>query len=96
MPKPTEPKTETDTVTTPVRNSSAYTRVVANTRLEVVNAKQNPNDVTQKVTKKWAVIAHNGNRKKLIGQSDKKYPAIDILLATEKLLKAAEAKKSDE
>ena len=90
-----KPTTEAEPVTTPVRRSSAYTRVVANTRLEVINVKQN--DAPSRAKKKWAVIAINGKRTTLIGQSDKKYPAIDILLATEKKLKAAEAdKKSDE
>tara|TARA_R110001592_G_scaffold322788_3_gene601796 strand:+ start:1753 stop:2037 length:285 start_codon:yes stop_codon:yes gene_type:complete len=90
-----KPTTEAEPVTTPVRRSSAYTRVVANTRLEVINVKQNAAPARAK--KKWAVIAINGKRTTLIGQSDKKYPAIDILLATEKKLKAAEAdKKSDE
>tara|TARA_R110001632_G_scaffold231312_1_gene369674 strand:- start:59 stop:355 length:297 start_codon:yes stop_codon:yes gene_type:complete len=89
-----KPTTEAEPVTTPVRRSSAYTRVVANTRLEVINVKQNPNDAPSRAKKKWAIIACNGNRTTLIGQSDKKYPAIDILLATEKKLKAAEADKA--
>jgi len=93
---PTEEQPKDETVATPVRRSSAYTRVVANTRLEVINTKQN--DAPARAKKKWAVVAINGKRTTLIGQTDKKYPAIDILLATEKKLKAAEAdkaKKSD-
>lgn len=88
-----KPTTEKEAVATPVRRSSAYTRVVANTRLEVVNTKQNAAPARAK--KKWAVLAINGKRTTLIGQSDKKYPAIDILLATEKKLKAAEADKKN-
>jgi len=75
-----------------VRVSSAYTRVVGNKTLNVINTKQTPGLPKKAYNKKWVVIQQNGNRMKVVGNSDKKYPAIDILLAAEKQLKAEAAK----
>lgn len=75
-----------------VRVSSAYTRVVGNVTLNVINTKQTPGLPKKAYNKKWVVIQMNGNRSKVVGNSDKKYPAIDILLAAEKQLKAEAAK----
>ena len=68
-------KIEEKTVKT--RVSSAYTRVVGNVKIDVVNTKQNPEGLPKKALQA------------------KKYPAIDILLAHEKILKAAAAKKDE-
>lgn len=83
-----------------VRVSSAYTRVVGTVKLDVVNTRQNPDQKTTRGKKKWEVIATNLNTNRVthVGTSDKKYPAIDILLNREKKLKAdaaEKAKKSD-
>lgn len=98
---PTKKPTETPAETTKkvVRVSSAYTRVVGTVRLDVVNTQQNKG--TNRGKKKWEVIATNlnTNRRTHVGMSDKKYPAIDVLLNREKKLKAdaaAKAKKNDE
>ena len=89
-----EKKTEEKIVKT--RVSSSYTRVVGNVRIDVINTKQNPENLSKKAaSKKWAVIATNGSRVSCIGVSDKKYPAIDILLSHEKVLKAEIAKKDE-
>lgn len=82
----------------PVRVSSAYTRVVGNKQFDVVNTKQQAGLPKKAYTKKWAVIRTTGNRRAVIGSTDKKYPAIDVLLAAEKVAKAeaAEAAKNDE
>lgn len=78
------------------RISSAYTRVVGNIKIDVVNAKQNPEGLPQRAkVQKWAVISRNGKKTTVVGTSSKKYPAIDILLAHEKILKAAAAKKDE-
>jgi len=78
------------------RVSSAYTRVVGNVKIDVVNTKQNPEGLPKKaLQKKWAVIATKNNRVSTIGTTTKKYPAIDILLAHEKILKAELAKKDE-
>ena len=91
------PKIENEKEMKMPRISSAYTRVVGNVKIDVVNAKQNPEGLPQKAkTQKWAVIARNGKKTTVIGTSSKKYPAIDILLAHEKILKAEIAKKSEE
>ena len=87
-------KIEEKTVKT--RVSSAYTRVVGNVKIDVVNTKQNPEGLPKKALQaKWAVIATKNNRVSCIGVSDKKYPAIDMLLAHEKILKAEIAKKDE-
>ena len=78
------------------RVSSSYTRVVGNVKIDVINTKQNPENLSKKAaSKKWAVIATKNNRVSCIGVSDKKYPAIDMLLAHEKILKAEIAKKDE-
>jgi hypothetical protein len=87
-------KTEEKTVKMP-RLSSGYTRVVGNVKLDVINVKQNPGNLPKKANKKWAVLATKNGRSRVIGATDKKYPAIDILLAEEKVLKAAAAKKDE-
>ena len=97
---PTKKPTETPAETTKkvVRVSSAYTRVVGNIKLDVVNTQQNPDMKTNRGKKKWEVIATNlnTNRRTHVGATDKKYPAIDVLLNREKKLKADAAKKNDE
>lgn len=78
------------------RVSSAYTRVVGNHRVEVINTKQS-DDGPKGNHKKWIVVDFNGRRKDLVGQCDKKYDAIKVLLQHEVALKAArDAEKSDE
>lgn len=78
------------------RISSSYTRVVGNVKIDVINSKQNPENLPKKaLSQKWAVIATKGNRVQCIGVSSKKYPAIDILLSHEKMLKAEAAKKDE-
>ena len=70
--------------------SSAYTRIVGNARIDVINASQRPDDVPKSVTEKWAVIVTVGKRKPaLVTQSSRKYDAIAALLAHETELKAA-------
>jgi hypothetical protein len=76
------------------RPSSAYVRVVDGHRVEVINTKQR-NDGPRGNHKKWIVVDFNGNRKTLVGQADKKYDAIDILLAHEIDLKAQRDKKEE-
>ena len=79
-----------------VRASSAYVRVVGNHRVEVINTKQR-NDGPRGNHKKWIVVDFNGSRKTLVGQCDKKYDAIAVLLQHEIELKAQrDAEKSDE
>jgi hypothetical protein len=78
------------------RVSSTYARVVGNHRVEVINTKQR-NDGPKGNHKKWIVVDFNGRRKDLVGQCDKKYDAIKVLLEHEIALKAArDAEKSDE
>lgn len=77
-----------------VRKSSDYVRVVGEHRVEVINTKQR-NDGPKGNHKKWIVVDFNGRRKTLIGQADKKYDAIDILLAHEIDLKAQRDKKEE-
>lgn len=92
MPEKHEPTSQPKTT----RVSSAYTRVVGNVTIDVVNVKQHQGAaLPKKASKKWAVIARNGKKLSVIGATDKKYPAIDILLAHEKVLKAKEAEKAD-
>lgn len=87
-------KNEEKTVRT-VRKSSDYVRVVGNTTLNVFNTQQTPGLTKKAYDKKWVVIQTTGNRMKIIGQTDKKYDSIDILLAAEIGLKEA-AKKASE
>jgi hypothetical protein len=87
-------KKKEETVKT-VRMSSAYTRRVGNATLNVYNTKQTPGLTKKAYDKKWVVIQQTGNRSKIIGQTDKKYDSIDILLAAEIGLKEA-AKKASE
>lgn len=77
------------------RVSSAYTRVVGKDTLNVYNTKQTPGLPKKAYDKKWVVIRTNGRRNFVVGNFDKKYPAIDVLRATEIELKA-EAKKAAE
>jgi hypothetical protein len=84
-----EPKTK------PVRTSSAYTRVVGNKRFEVLNTKQTKDLPKKAYNTKWAVVRYEGNRIAVIGNTAKKYDAIDILLRAEIAAKEA-AKKDDE
>jgi hypothetical protein len=85
---------DTTTDTTPaIKPSSAFTRVVGNIRLDVINARQNPDSVPKSVKSKWAVLEVNGKKTKVISQGDKKYPQIDSLRAHEIVLKAAQANK---
>tara|TARA_R110001632_G_scaffold58277_1_gene142014 strand:- start:155 stop:427 length:273 start_codon:yes stop_codon:yes gene_type:complete len=87
---------KTDEKIAKTRVSSSYTRVVGNVRIDVINTKQNPENLPKKaLSQKWAVIATKGNRVSTIGTSAKKYPAIDILLSHEKILKAEIAKKDE-
>ena len=72
------------------RTSSAYVRVVGNHRVEVINTKQR-NDGPRGNHKKWIVVDFNGRRKTLVGQADKKYDAIDILLKHEIDLKSKDS-----
>ena len=94
MPTKKQPKTETEPVV--VRVSSAYTRVVGTIRLDVVNTRQNPDQKTTRGKKKWEIIATNlaTSRRTHVGTTDKKYPAIDVLLNREKKLKADAAEKA--
>ena len=87
-----EEKTEKKTH---VRVSSAYTRVVGKNTLNVFNTKQTPGLPKKAYNKKWVVINQVGNRNIVVGNSDKKYDSIDILLTTEKKLKAELAKKEE-
>lgn len=91
MPEKTEKTEEMKT-----RISSSYTRVVGNIVIDVVNTRQNPDVPAKAKSTKWVVLARNGKKTTIVGRSAKKYPAIDILLAHEKILKAAAAKKDDE
>jgi hypothetical protein len=92
MPEKHEPASQPTTT----RVSSAYTRQVGNVRIDVVNVKQHTGAaLPKKASKKWAVIARNGKKLSVIGATAHKYPAIDILLAHEKMLKAKEAAKTD-
>lgn len=77
------------------RVSSAYTRVVGKTTLNVFNTKQTPDLPKKAYSKKWVVIQTTGNRNKVHMTADKKYDAIDALLIREKALKAEEAKKEE-
>lgn len=77
------------------RVSSAYTRVVGNHTLDVVNTKQQTGLPKKAYNKKWVVLMTKGNRRTIVAQTDKKYPSIDALLLKEKELKAAEAKKDE-
>ena len=77
------------------RVSSAYTRVVGKDTLNVYNTKQTPGLPKKAYDKKWVVIRTNGRRNFVVASTDKKYPAIDVLRATEIELKAA-AKKAAE
>ena len=97
MPAKNDKKQPAETVVKPVRMSSGYTRVVGTVKLDVVNTRQNPDVKTTRGKKKWEVIATNltTNRITHVGTTDKKYPAIDILLAHEKMLKAEAAKKDE-
>ena len=70
------------------RTSSAFTRKVGSTTLEVVNARQNP--TPKAVKSKWCVLELKGKTTKVVSQGDKKYPQIDSLRAREIELKAAE------
>jgi len=79
----------------PVRQSSAFTRVVGNKVLNVYNTKQTPGLPRKAYTTKWCVVQVEGKRSKVVGNFDKKYPAIDALRAAEVELKA-EAKKAEE
>ena len=72
------------------RVSSAYTRVVGQKRLDVVNTKQTEDLPKKAYNKKWCVLMTNGNRRTIIAQTDKKYDSIDALLAKEIELKNAE------
>tara|TARA_R110001592_G_scaffold322788_4_gene601797 strand:- start:64 stop:369 length:306 start_codon:yes stop_codon:yes gene_type:complete len=96
MPAKNDKKKPTESVAKPVRVSSAYTRVVGTVRLDVVNTRQNPAEKTTRGKKKWEVIATNltTNRRTHVGTTDKKYPAIDVLLNREKKLKADAAEKA--
>lgn len=76
------------------RMSSSYTRVVGDHRVEVINTKQR-NDGPRGNHKKWIVVDFNGRRKTLIGQTDKKYDAIDILLKHEIELKKQRDEEKD-
>ena len=78
-----------------VRVSSAYTRVVGNATLDVVNTKQNTGLPKKAYNKKWVVLMKKGNRTTIVAQTDKKYDSIDALLLKEKQLKADEAKKDE-
>ena len=92
-----ELKTENETQPIVVRMSSAYTRVVGNISIDVVNTRQNAN-IPQKakdLREKWVVLSKNGNRTTIVGKSSKKYDAIDILLAHEKVLKVKEIAKAE-
>ena len=92
MPEKHEPTSQPKNI----RVSSAYTRVVGNVKIDVVNVKQHSGAaLPKKASKKWAVLARNGKKMTVIGTSEKKYPAIDILLAHEKILKAEAAKKDE-
>ena len=79
-----------------VRTSSAYTRVVGTDVLNVYNTKQTPGLPKNAYNKKWVVIQQTGKRNIIVGSTDKKYDSIDILLTTEKKLKAEAAKKAAE
>lgn len=81
---------------TRVRVSSAYTRVVGKNTLNVFNTKQTPGLPKKAYNKKWVVINQVGNRNIVVGNTDKKYDSIDILLTTEKKLKAELAKKEED
>lgn len=70
-----------------IRMSSAYTRIVGNDKLDVINTKQTPGLVKKAYNTKWIVLKTTGNRTAIIAQTDKKYDSIDILLATEIELK---------
>ena len=71
--------------------SSAFTRVVGKTTLEVVNSRQNPTPAS--VKSKWCVLELKGKTRKVVSQGDKKYPQIDSLRAREIALKAALVEK---
>lgn len=71
--------------------SSAFTRVVGKTTLNVVNSRQNP--TPKSVKSKWCVLEVKGKTTKVVSQGDKKYPQIDALRAREIELKAAEQKE---
>lgn len=82
----------------PVRTSSQYIRIVGSKRFEVLNTQQTPDLPKKAYQTKWVVMLFNGNRKSVVGQTSKKYDAIDILLAAEiaaKKAAAEEAEKSD-
>ena len=78
-----------------VRVSSAYTRVVGNNTLDVVNTKQQTGLPKKAYNKKWVVLMRNGRKTTIVAQTDKKYDSIDALLEKEKQLKADEAKKDE-
>jgi hypothetical protein len=67
--------------------SSAFTRVIGKTTLNVVNARQNT--APKSVKSKWCVLELKGKTVKVVSQGDKKYPQIDALRAREIELKAA-------
>ena len=80
------------------RLSSAFVRVVGNTRIEVVNTKQRPDETTARArSKKWAVMTFTGEsaKKAFLYGSDKKYDAIEYLKLHELKLKAAAANADD-
>jgi len=81
-----------------VRVSSAYTRIVGSKQFDVLNTKQNTGLPKKAYNTKWAVVRREGRRIAVIGNTAKKYDAIDILLAAEKQAKAeaAAAAKNDE
>ena len=69
------------------RVSSAYTRVVGQKQLDVVNTKQTENLPKKAYQSKWCVLMTHGNRRAIIAQTDKKYDSIAALLAKEIELK---------
>lgn len=72
--------------------SSAFTRTVGKTKLDVINARQNP--APKSVKSKWFVRELTGKKQTVVAAGDKKYDMISVLRAREIELKALSQKKA--